>query len=383
MRIVHVGLELVPSSGGSYQAIRDFSQIADSTVISFTGRGKQDADQVSASPVLHIPTSPGILGRAFSWASERDRARAGEVVRAADLVVCHILWRYHVHWIKALVERYNIPYWVVPHGCLDPYVFSYRSLVKKVWYRLFGRAFLENASSVIFATEKEKSKAAPYYDGENSRVIHWPVAPVDVSRRGHARDAVRRKYGIAADDRVLIYLGRLHSLKCPLETISAFARAGVAGTHLLMVGPEETITADDCMNLAERLHIRNVHLVGPVYGEEKYDYLLASDAFVSLSCKENFGYTTAEALSAGLPVILSPGNDLSDELKGMECGWLLKDNTPETAMAAMREFALTDGQRLARMGENGRRWAVANLGYTVFADKVNRLAASTVPSARA
>ncbi len=378
LKIVHIGLDIVPSSGGSVVAIRDFSRAAESKIISFTNPTKLKAEDSAIPGAVHIETSPGFFGRAFAWAPEFNRQRAEEAINGADLMVCHILLRYHVHWVKAIARRKNIPYWVVLHGCLDPYVFSYRSLSKKTWFHLFGRPFLKKAAYVIFATEKEKLKARTYYDGTNCRVIHWPVQAIDTTRRDYARNLIRSKHQIMPDEKIIIYLGRLHSLKRPLETITAFAKAEVSGTHLLIVGPEETISQKDCIILAKKLGIKNVHLTGPFYGEEKNDYLLASDVYISLSHRENFGYTVAEALSAGLPVILSPGNDLADELKSLKCGWMLCDNSLETASAAIKEFSALSIDQLVEMSRRGRNWALKELDFNRFAEQIKQLAADTV-----
>ena len=380
MKTAQIGLEVVPSSGGTYKAISDFSQVMNSLVISFTSHEKQIQENLNTSPTRHVSTSPGLWGRSFAWAPERNRREAGEAVINADLLVCHILWRYHVHWVKAQAVRNNIPYWVIPHGCLDPYVFSYRSLEKKVWFYLFGRSFLKRASYVIFATEQEKQKAGRYYNGKNTRVIHWPVQSIDLSRREFARGLIRHRHEVPCDDRIVIFLGRLHHLKHPLNTIAAFAKANVSNTHLFVIGPEETVAHKDCQRLIGELGARNVHLVGPVYGEDKNDYLIAGDAYISLSEKENFGYTAAEALLAGLPVILSPGNDLVNELRPLECGWFLKNNVPETAAIAIKRFAGTNDRQLAEMGENGRKWASENLGYKMFTEKITRLVERTLSS---
>ena len=351
-------------------SIRDFSQVTESTIISFTHPTKLKKEGSAIQGTVHIETSTGFFGRAFSWAPQGNRRLALECIDGADLIVCHVLLRYHVHWVRAIAKRYKIPYVVIPHGGLDPYVFSYRSLVKKVWFRLFGFPFLHNAASVIFATQRERVKASRYYAGANCQVIHWPVSALDLARRNSARESVRNKHGIALDDKILIFLGRLHPMKRPIETIAAFAQADVSGTHLFVIGPEENISQQRCLNLVNDLGVKNVHLVGPIYGEEKDDYLLAADGYISLSHRENFGYTTAEALSAGLPLILSPGNDLAEDLDSLECGWMLHDNTAESAAAAIGEFSALPKSQLQAMGQRGRCWALANLCFEKFAERV-------------
>ena len=370
MKIAHVGLDLVPSSGGSVVSIRDFSQVSNSVVISFTQPAKLRNECSAIDGTVHIEVSSGFWGRAFAWAPEKNRCLALDSLNDVDLIVCHVLLRYHVHWVKVASRQLRIPYWVVPHGCLDPYVFSYRSMIKKVWFNLYGRRFLTKAARVIFATEKEKLKASKYYCEDNTNVIHWPVQPIDVSCGEKVRDRIRNRLQIGEEDKILIYLGRLHPMKRPIETIIAFGHAGTTRTHLMIVGPDEEISLDDCKTIVQEYGINNIHLIGPIYGDEKNDYLLASDAYISLSHRENFGYTTAEALSAGLPVILSPGNDLADELVSLDCGWMLKDNLAETAALAIREFSSLSLVRLQEMGQRGRNWALKHLDFKTFSNKV-------------
>jgi glycosyltransferase involved in cell wall biosynthesis len=370
---VHVGLDVVPSTGGTYKTINEFSKISNSLIISFTHHNKYINENPTTANVIHVKCSIDFLGRSFAFAPKKMRIKADEAIKDADLIICHILWRYHVHWVKAHAAREGIPYWVIPHGSLDPYVFSYRSLIKKIWFNLFGYSFLKKSSKVIFATEKEKNKASIYYNDENSCVINWPVEPINCYRKNYAKITIRKKYEISQEEKILIYLGRLHSSKRPLETIKSFALAGVAGAHLLILGPEETISREECMDLVEKLGVRNVHLVGPIYGEEKNIYLMASDVYISLSEKENFGHTVAEALSAGLPVILSPGNDLGGELIPLDCGWILKDNQLETAAVAIKEFCTQSDDMLIEMGQRGRKWAITELNPNKFRKKIEAL----------
>ena len=370
MKVVHVGLDLVPSSGGSVVSIRDFSKVTESSIISFTQPTKLKRECSAIHGTIHIETSAGFFGRTFSWAPHVNRRFAMECISGADVIVCHVLLRYHVHWVRAMAKKYKIPYLIIPHGCLDPYVFSYRSLVKKVWFYLFGNPFLKSASGVIFATKRERLKASRYYSGQNCHVIHWPVSALDVDRRALAKAAICSKHGIGLKDKIIIFLGRLHPTKRPLETIAAFAQAQISGTHLVIIGPEETLSRQQCLDLIVKLGVENVHLVGPIYGEDKNDYLLASDAYISLSLKENFGYTAAEALSAGLPLILSPGNDLADDLAALDCGWMLPDDMTETAASAINEFASLPMNQLQTMGQRGRCWALENLCFEKFAERV-------------
>jgi glycosyltransferase involved in cell wall biosynthesis len=182
--------------------------------------------------------------------------------------------------------------------------------------------------------------------------------------------------GISDNARVLLYFGRLHSMKQPLETIRSVAKAGVASLHLLMVGNEQDVSLKDCYAVADKCGIAGrVHLIGPVYGEAKFDYMMAADAYISLSHRENFNHTAAESLSAGLPVILSPGNDLQGDIAEAACSWGLSSNNSEDAALAIQEFAEMESRDLMGMGSRGRQWVKENLQFSTFRDRLNTVAA--------
>ena len=375
---VLVGLGLVPSTGGPSKTINLFREVLDARVVSFSDPRVLEAEGSAIRGAVHVPISSGVAGRAYGWVSSRNLEPAEALLPHANLLSCHILYRYHVNWVKRKAKEYGLPYWVVPHGCLDPYVFTYRSFVKKLWLRTIGKSFLKGASAIICATQAERDKIARWYKGDNLRVIHWPVVPIDDSNRAQVRKEVREALGIPEGDKVLVYLVRLHPMKRLLETIQAFAAAGGAGVHLLVIGPEESYTVAHCQSYARHRGAEHVHVLGPVYGKDKERYLLASDAFISLSIRENFGHTVAESLTAGLPVILSPGNDLSGELKPIGCGWFLKDDDLGTAVAAIREFAHASPDELKERGEKGKAWALQELSYENFAQKIQDLARESI-----
>jgi glycosyltransferase involved in cell wall biosynthesis len=212
----------------------------------------------------------------------------------------------------------------------------------------------------------------------NAKVIHWPVNLPKLTDRDDAGGAIRADLGISASDRVLLFLGRLHPSKRPLETIQALKLSGAANVHLIIVGMDDLITAESCCRLAADLGLARVHAVGPMFGERKLEYFAAADGFISLSLKDNFSYSVAEALASGTAVILSPGIDLVSELKGTQCGWLLDSFALEAAAAAIREFSRRDTSELQTVGSCGREWARRVLDPGIFDSKLRRLYAQTV-----
>jgi glycosyltransferase involved in cell wall biosynthesis len=359
--------------------MRKFREALDARIASFTS-AQLPQEELDAFPeVEHVITARGRLSDWYAWAPESSRKEIEAAAAKSDLLSCHVMLRYHAHWVRRMAKRHDIPYWFVPHGQMDPWVYTYRAVVKKLWLALFGKRLMREAAHVIYSTEQEREKAKWFYDGPNARVIHWPVELIDTEGKAAARESLHQAHEIPMQDRVLLYIGRIHSMKNPLKTIEALAQSKEASVHLLIVGPDGDVSAAQCLSKARELGVADrVHVPGPLYGEEKTRALLGSDAFISLSHRENFGHTAAESIAAATPVILSPGNDLGPELKPYQCGWFLEDDRMETAVAGIRAFAAEKDDELELMGQRGREFVAEKLSFELFQSKLKALAEEAV-----
>jgi glycosyltransferase involved in cell wall biosynthesis len=366
VRALCVTLNYADISGGTTKSVSNFAKALSADVLSFTSESLIPSAR-HGSGITHIPISDSLLGRLYGLPLSHQIRRATQLARSYDVIICHMLFRYHNEW----VARLGKPYYIVPHGSLDPYVFGYRRLRKELWLSTIGARAFRRAEAVIFATRREQQKAFRGIGSDKAKVICWPV-PKDVGE-GLGRAEVRRNLGIVENDKVLLFIGRLHSMKRPVETIEAFAQANQDGIHLVIVGPEEQYTVSELQSAAMKCGARNVHIQGPVFGDAKWDLYRAADCYISLSARENFGYTVAEAMSAGLPVILSPGNDLGHELVGQECGWMLGTDERDEAVHAIRIFGDLNPEALKRMGERGKRWITANASFERFQSQLLEL----------
>ena len=368
--VVQVGMDCVPASGGTTRVMRDFQRALDAPVISFTAGAPET---VRGLDVLHVPVSTLPAADRYRWASASARADARRLIENAHTVVIHLLYRYHVQWAWREAERVGAKRWIVPHGALDPWVFTYRAWQKRAWLALGGADLLRSADEVVFATTRERHKAESRVGSLPSRVVPWPVAVPDEPTSAAARAEARSALGLPAGARVLLSLGRLHEMKRVLETVDAVRSVPEPDLRLLVVGPDETITADQVE--ARAGGDDRIRVLGPCYGAGKDLCYRAADGFVNLSHRENFGYAVAEALAYGLPVVLSPGNDLGPEIASADCGWLLETNAPSAAHDAIAAFAATPHDRLREMGHRARSWARERLSFDAFQRRLGRLVA--------
>lgn len=360
MSNLFVTSEFSKELGGAAKTISLFRRVLGGTIVGFNSSHFDDEDGV-----VKLPCESGLLGKKFGYS--KNTQPLDESTNDIKLISCHLLYRYHCNWSRKTAQQNDIPYWVVPHGALDPFVFSYRSLQKKLWLSLSGRRLMKQAARVIFATKREQEKASQFIDVSNGTVINWPVLPISRQNEEERRSNWRKRFSIPTDARVLIYLGRFTEMKRPLHTIDAFAKAKQCEkVHLVFVGNDSGITADQLRAFRPDGLANRIHIIGPQWGSDRDDALVAADGFISLSHRENFGHTAAEALSAGLPVILSPGNDLTGEFEGKEFGKVLQTDKLDEAIDAMEWFAKADPLTLKRTGADGCEWVNETISFERF-----------------
>lgn len=387
MTIWDVCLTHDPVYGGIHRSVCNFARALDAGILSFDDGAVDRAGLREERPVVRVACRPRPLNRACHWVTPAMATAAERAVAGADLLVVHSLFRGHAPWAARWCRDHDRPYFSVLEGCLDPWGLANRALAKRLWLAARGRPFFADAAKVIAATSREAAKAESWVPAGRLAVAHWPVTLPSATGRDAARQAFRAARGIPEQARVLLFVGRLHPMKRPAHMVEAFLRAGVPGCHLVVAGMEEGVSIASLEGLVPPEAAGRVHFTGPLAAADVAAALHAADGFISLSHRENFGYSLAEALACGLPVIVTPGHDLAQDiagagLHGFPCGWLLPDDTAATAIAAIRDFAATPAARLEALGAAGRSWAADHLSFDRFRDALRGLAADAVAPSR-
>jgi glycosyltransferase involved in cell wall biosynthesis len=208
--------------------------------------------------------------------------------------------------VASACRKRGIPYLVEPIGMFVPIV---RNLwLKRLYHQLLGKPMLAGASRLVATSEQEIEELAAGGIGRPKIVMrrNGVEAPEEWPERG----TFRKRLGISAETKLVLFLGRLSAKKSPDLLLRAFAEAqkGAAGVPLTLVfaGPDEGGVQAQLEQLATQLGIRtNVQFTGSVFGADKWAAYRDADVFVLPSQNENFGNTAAEAVAAGTPVIVT------------------------------------------------------------------------------
>ena len=368
-----VSLGLYRSSGGPVKTISKFRDALSADLYCFVNDRQYRTEDFAVEGGHIIPSRSLPLFREMCIPP---RDSLGELENSAmdtPIISSHSFYRYHSIWTHQAFKRWKTPYWHVPHGILDPYVTTYGVAMKKMFLKAGGESFLRDAACTVFATKREWERAESVFGKMNGEVVHWPVELVDLGDRLSKRRSIREKLGISEDARVLLYFGRVQEMKRPLETIDAVASVKSDQLHLIMVGPSEGISATDLQQRAADTGLKHFHYVGAVYGSSKFDYLFAADAYVSFSIRENFNHTAAESLAAGLPVILSPGNDLGPLVEEAGAGWHLQEDSVEALQSGIEDLMDKDISEMDCMSAAGRKLVEEVFSFQIFCTRLCNL----------
>jgi glycosyltransferase involved in cell wall biosynthesis len=244
---------------------------------------------------------------------------------------------------------------------LDPYFiknFPFKHIKKASYYRLIAAPVLKQAHAVLFTCEEERCLANTSYRPVVGRrlVVRYGIdrPSVDVTR--YQGRLLSLKQQLAGKD-VVLYLGRIHPKKgCDL-LIRAMASLAAKhpDLHLVMAGPDETGMVSKLKDQARNGGVQDrITWVGPTYDEGKWFLYHLANAFILPSHMENFGMTVAEALSQGVPVLLSDKVNIFSTVVHHEAGFCASDTVQGTVSLIERWRASPQSAR-ERMANNARQ----------------------------
>lgn len=277
-----------------------------------------------------------------------------------DAVVVHGLWQYHGLAVRQAMRAMATPYFVYPHGMLDPWfkrTYPLKHLKKLLYWPWAEYRVLRDARAVLFTCEEERSLARHSFSRYRVNEALAPFgSPVPAGDPLQQRDAFLNAWPELVGRRIVLFLGRIHPKKgCDL-LIEAFARTCISdpGVHLVIAGPDSVGWRAELQRRADTLGIRHLTFTGMLSGELKWGALRAAETFVLPSHQENFGVAVTEALSCGVPVLISRQVNIWREIERAGAGLVREDTVTGTADLLLDWLRLT-GPARQRMSQNALR----------------------------
>jgi glycosyltransferase involved in cell wall biosynthesis len=320
-----------PRLGGPIEGVR---RIAECNY----GRGHETelvcADDPNAGFLKDFPFRVHALGRGLGKYSYQSRLVPWlrDNCQKFDAVIVNGIWQYHSFATWRAMRGSRVPYFVFPHGMLDPWFkvsYPAKHFKKLVYWTFFESRVLTDACAVLFTCEEERRLARQSFARYRCRevVTGYGTAPIPEDPV-MAKGAFLSSFPKLADRRIVLFLSRIHEKKgCDL-LIDAFADVCTADSrlHLVMAGPGDPKLVAGLKELAkQRGAADKITWIGMVQGLQKWGAIAAAEVFCLPSHQENFGIAVAEALSAGTPVLISNRVNIWREVEASGAGFVSED----------------------------------------------------------
>jgi glycosyltransferase involved in cell wall biosynthesis len=300
----------------------------------------------------------------FRTSREGARAASAEMAEAlesfvveADLAVIHTCWTWPGLAAMRTCRTHGVPYVVMPHGMLDPHSLRRKWLKKQVYGRTVEWPLLRQAAAMVYTHAEEQRLAESAVKGLPRGYVAPLGAdcPPDEPRQVLAEDFLARRPELRSKRRVL-FLSRLHPKKGLdlLVPAMAIVRRRMPDARLVLVGDGDAEYVAAVRKMVATAGLGDVvTFTGALAGREKWSAFAAAELFVLPSYQENFGLVVVEALSSGVPVLLSRRVNIWQEAVQAGAGWDCELTAKSVAEGIV--LGLSDPAELACKGARGRR----------------------------
>ena len=297
-------------------------------------------------------------------------------IKNFDIIHLHGFRNFQNILVHHYAKKYGIPYILQAHGDV-PYA-NQKTILKKIFDRLFGYTILRDASKVIALTETEvKDYKKRGMDGDKIEII---LNGIELSEYEGLpkRGEFRKRYSIRDDEKMILYLGRLHKTKGIDLLVKAFADTSkeLDNVKFLIVGPDDGYRSA----LEERIRALKVEdkvlFTGFVNNDEKIAVFVDADVFVTPSFS-GFPVTFLEACACGMPIITTNNGDELEWIND-KVGYVVKYDKDQLQDAIIK--VLSDEGLGRRFGEEGKKLVRGEFGWDKIVKNVEEVYMSCPPS---
>jgi len=253
-----------------------------------------------------------------------------------DCIVVHGIWQHHSFAVWQRFHKTATPYFVFPHGMLDPWfkrTFPLKHLKRWLYWPWGDYRVLRDATGVIFSSEEERLRARQSFWMYRAKEKISPLGIEEPRRAGpEARHLFLAKFPEIEKTRMLLFLDCIHREKgCDLAIDALPRRASEEQVTLVLAGPGQVGRMQELREHVARLDIApRVTFAGMLEGPLKRGAFENADAFILPSHHENFGMSVIEALSFGLPVLISDRVNIWREIVADHAGYVEPDDLAGT-----------------------------------------------------
>ena len=316
MRILHVIDSMNPSQGGPPSAVAGLAaaQAGLGNHVSIYSQGSGETADVIEKSMHGMPGADDV---ALLYCAPRNRVdrllamtasnQLRSIVNSIDIVHIHGLWQPILSAAANIGKENGLKYVITPHGMLTPWSLAQKRYKKQAALVFSWKKILQEASFIHMLSKEE----------EHESQVSGVTTPVEIMPNGIFDKKDNKKIirampsfsecNITTGKPYILFIGRLHYVKGLDYLVNAFRQIAVfeKNIDLVIAGPDFG-EKDKLLRLVEKYALGDrIHFIGAVYGEEKYQLFADALCLCQPSRQEGFSMTITEAMSMGLPVVIT------------------------------------------------------------------------------
>lgn len=176
---------------------------------------------------------------------------------------------------------------------------------------------------------------------------------------------IRSELGIPEDDVILLSLGRLDEQKQPLKLIELFSKIEHSTKNITLIIAGKGKLLQDVKEYINTNDIKNIIVLGYVSEKDVPRIYGCSDYYILSSKYEGQPLTLLEAISSGLPCIISNIPNLN-VVREADCGISIDFDDINKSANAVSTYLMKDNKNHSI---NARSYAIGNLDWNIIAEK--------------
>lgn len=292
-----------------------------------------------------------------------------------DVVIIHGLWQFISYAVYKAIKHLrsktsnSIPYYVMPHGMLDPYFQKaperrLKAIRNRIFWSFIEGKVVNNANGVLFTCQEElilaRKTFSSYKPKEELNVGYGIQEPPYKTPK--ILEAFHEVCPEVIGTPFLLFLSRIHPKKgvdILLEAYNEWLESSNIKKPLKLVIAGPGLEANFGRDLQTMVNSKpklkeNVYFTGMLKGDAKWGAYYASEAFILNSHQENFGISIVEALACNTPVLISNKVNIWREIESNHSGFVENDTKLGT-LTLLNKWSGLSVDKKNKMSYNARK----------------------------
>lgn len=188
-----------------------------------------------------------------------------------------------------------------------------RSITKRLYDRRYLEPMIRSAAALVAQTSHEADTYRSF-GADSSRIAQIPLGvSLTEFKALPERGGFRRVNGLGEDEKIVLFIGRIHALKGLDFLVEVIDRLRTADDRwrLVIVGVDNGALPQLLAEIERRGLTGRVLFPGPLYGTDRLQLMVDADVFaITPAFYEETSLAALEAAAAGLPVVATQESEI-------------------------------------------------------------------------